>query len=343
MVLTGSPLSDPWSSKGLCHVGRRAPAEEVMAAVGWPTRVVPPLADGPSSRGPLTESGARALGLPAAGAAVSVGWSDAMAGMLSIGALTQPSPFVMTGTSSIVGISVTQAPADAHPLYVIPETCAPHSVVYGPTQSSGASIEWLARLFGMTPDHVIETAMNASGPVPTFVPYLAGERAPVWRTDVRGVFAGLDTAHGIEELASAVMHGVAFADRHVLEVAAAIVGPFARPVRIGGHAGADPRWHPTRLRTLGVPMLAFDDPDPASRGAAMLAMAASGVPLAEAVEWLAAPAQLVEPSLAATEFSATGFASYLSWATAALDSALAPGGVVAAQAAAPDPAGQEEK
>jgi len=318
LVLTGSAVSDPWSSKGLCHVGSRAPAAEVMAATGWPARVVPTIADGQASRGALTDAGAKLLGLPAAGAAVSVGWSDAMAGMLSVGALTNPSAFVLAGTSSIVGMSVQHAPADAHPLYVIPNTCAPSAVIYGPTQASGASIEWLARLFTTTPDRIIEAASAAVGPIPVFVPYLAGERAPVWRTDVRAVFAGLDLAHGFEHLASAVVHGVAFGDRHVLEVAAKFAGATSGPVRLGGHAGADPRWHAARLRTLGLPILAFDDVDPASRGAAMLGMAASGIDLADAVERVAAPATLIEPSAEDREYATREFASYLRWVAATL-------------------------
>jgi xylulokinase len=318
LVLTGSAVSDPWSSKGLCHVGSRAPAVQVMAATGWPTRVVPTIADGQTSRGALTDAGAQLLGLPAAGAAVSVGWSDAMAGMLSVGALTNPSAFVLAGTSSIVGMSVQHAPADAHPLYVIPDTCAPSAVIYGPTQASGASIEWLARLFDTTPDGIVAAASRAVGPIPAFVPYLAGERAPVWRTDVRAVFAGLDLAHGFEHLASAVVHGVAFGDRHVLEAAARFAGPSRGPVRLGGHAGADPRWHAARLRTLGTPILAFDDVDPASRGAAMLGMAASGFELAEAVERVAAPATLIEPSVEDREYATREFASYLRWVAATL-------------------------
>jgi xylulokinase len=318
LALTGSAVSDPWSSKGLCHVGSRAPAAEVMAATGWPTRVVPTIAYGQSSRGALIDAGARLLGLPAAGAAVSVGWSDAMAGMLSVGALTNPSAFVLAGTSSIVGMSVQQAPADAHPLYVIPDTCAPSAVIYGPTQASGASIEWLARLFDTTPDRILEAASAAVGPIPMFVPYLAGERAPVWRTDVRAVFAGLELAHGFEHLASAVVHGVAFGDRHVLEVASTFAGATPGAVRLGGHTGADPRWHAARLRTLGTSILAFDDVDPASRGAAMLGMAASGVDLAEAVERVAAPATLIEPSAEDREYATREFASYLRWVAATL-------------------------
>ena len=191
-------------------------------------------------------------------------------------------------------------------------------MIYGPTQASGASIEWLARLFGTTPDGVIEAASAAVGPIPTFVPYLAGERAPVWRTDVRAIFAGLDLAHGFEHLASAVVHGVAFGDRHVLEVAAKFAGAAPGPVRLGGHAGADPRWHAARLRTLGTPMLAFDDVDPASRGAAMLGDGRVGRRLGRGCRASGRTATLIEPSAEDREYATREFASYLRWVAATL-------------------------
>lgn len=151
LVLTGSPLPDPWSSKGLCHVLTAAPAERGVEATGWPTSVVPPLAAAWSDRGPLTPAGACALGLDLPGVPVSVGASDAMAGMLALGVLTTPSSFVLAGTSSMAGTSVVAAHGQAHPLYVVPTTCAPLTVIYGPTQSSGASLEWVGRLLGRTP------------------------------------------------------------------------------------------------------------------------------------------------------------------------------------------------
>src|SRR5207248_1617084 len=42
--LTDSPLSDPWSSKGLCNVRTLEPASAVLERVGFPAGVAPPLA-----------------------------------------------------------------------------------------------------------------------------------------------------------------------------------------------------------------------------------------------------------------------------------------------------------
>src|SRR4029077_16972442 len=82
--LTDSPLSDPWSSKGLCHVLTSEPATGVLERVGFDPRVAPPLADAWERRGTVTSEAAADFGLPE-GVAVSVGWSDAVAAMLAVG------------------------------------------------------------------------------------------------------------------------------------------------------------------------------------------------------------------------------------------------------------------
>src|SRR5436190_1712864 len=92
--LTGSPLSDPWSSKGLCHVLTSEPAAGVLGRVGFAPEVAPPLAAAWERRGAVTSEAAAAFRL-SEGAPVSVGWSDAAAAMLAVGAFDHPSPFVL--------------------------------------------------------------------------------------------------------------------------------------------------------------------------------------------------------------------------------------------------------
>ena len=65
---------------------------------------------------------------------------------------------MLTGTSSIVGISTHDASAVADQLLTIPTACAPLRVLYGPTQSSGASIDWLGQLLQMSVGEVLELA-----------------------------------------------------------------------------------------------------------------------------------------------------------------------------------------
>jgi xylulokinase len=51
-----------------------------------------------------------------------------------------------------------------------------------------------------------------------FLPYLTGERSPVWDPKARGAFVGLTLSHGADEMARAVAESIGFAIRDVLEV-----------------------------------------------------------------------------------------------------------------------------
>src|SRR5207249_1491095 len=48
-----------------------------------------------------------------------------------------------------------------------------------------------------------------------FLPYLAGERSPIWDPHARGAFVGLTLGHGAPHLVRAIMEAAAFALRHV--------------------------------------------------------------------------------------------------------------------------------
>ena len=273
--LTGSPLSDPWSSKGLCHILTSEPATGVLQRVGFEPSVAPPLADAWERRGAVTSEAAAAFGLPE-GVPVSVGWSDAVAAMLAVGAFEVPSAFVLSGTSSIVGITSDRA-LSAHPsLLELPAACAPLAVHYGPTESSGASIEWAARLLRCSPAEVLALAASVeTGGAPVFVPYLSGERAPVWRTDVRAVVLGLGSRHGPPELARAVVDGVCLSEADVLAVAEEHTGSAPASVAVGGRGAGQAPWLEARLSALSRPLDLLDEPDASALGAAMLGAAAA--------------------------------------------------------------------
>ncbi|MBS1611001.1 MAG: gluconate kinase, partial [Bacteroidetes bacterium] len=51
-----------------------------------------------------------------------------------------------------------------------------------------------------------------------FLPYILGERAPVWDADARGVFIGIRSHHTIKHFMRAVIEGVCFALLQVLKM-----------------------------------------------------------------------------------------------------------------------------
>jgi len=271
--LTGSAISDPWSTKGLCNVRTKSSTLPVLEFIQWSSQVVPELRDGFTSRGTTTSAAATKFGIPE-GISVSVGWSDAMCGMLALGAFAQPASFIITGTSAIVGTSSATEPSEDQPLYVIPRGSAPYPVLFGPTQMSGGSISWAAKLFGISEsDLVIRGASDQSNQVPIYLPYIAGERAPLWRNDIRGSFSDISISDGASSFARATMEGICFAERQVLELSQQLSNSPAAEIILSGKAGNDPHWLATRLRTMGQSLRIVNDLEITCRGSAILANA----------------------------------------------------------------------
>ncbi len=271
--LTGKAISDPWSSKGLCNVQSRTAVTELLSYIGWSDSVMPELLDGFQSRGTVTQQASESFGF-SVGTEVSVGWSDAMCGMAAMGVFSKPATFVITGTSAIVGSSSVTPPDDGGGLYIIPDTCAPLAVTYGPTQSSGSSIAWASELFEIEANELIDLAMDASDiEIPIYLPYINGERAPLWRPDVQAGFYGVTTQCKKSNMALAVMEGISFAERQVAELAETLNKVRQPSILLGGHAGNDNRWEKIRHRTLSRTLERFEDVDTTTRGSAMLAHA----------------------------------------------------------------------
>jgi xylulokinase len=310
-LLTGQAISDPWSTKGICNVKSRGAIADLINFCGWDPKVMPEIRDGFQSRGRVTRQASELTGL-AEGLEVSTGWSDAMCGMLALGVFSKPTSFVITGTSAIVGTSSIKAPDDAGALYVIPDSCAPLSVTYGPTQMSGGSIAWASKLVGVSEEEFVTLGdINQSDSVPIYLPYIAGERAPLWRNDIRGSFSELSIHDDQSALARATMEGVAFAERQVLEMSQKISGSIPEEITLGGHAGNDPKWIKTRKRTMGRKLLRISDADITCRGSAILAHSIISKNLEESTRALAPKSEVYDITQNDIQYGILNFERFL--------------------------------
>ena len=305
--LTGEAISDAWSTKGLCNVRTGKTLTDLLQFIGWDPEVVPKLNDGFSSRGFTTSECEEKFGIPS-GIPVSVGWSDAMCGMLALGVFRQPSSFIITGTSAIVGTSSEIEPASEEPLYVIPHGSAPLPVTFGPTQMRGGSISWAAELFSLTQAQLVERGDNdKSESVPTYLPYIAGERAPLWRNDIRGSFENISVEHGASAFARATMEGICFAERQVLEISQRLSSTTNTEVILSGRAGNDRHWLATRLRTMGQPLRVVNDLEITCRGSAILAHSLLTENLMQSTTALAVTGELHNPSAEDLDYGARNY------------------------------------
>jgi xylulokinase len=108
-----------------------------------------------------------------------------------------------------------------------------------------------------------------------FLPYLEGERAPLWDPLLRGAFAGLSLAHRPEHMLRAVMESIAFALRDVAETMEASRLPVAA-IRLSGAPSRNASWNRIKADVLERELFAPQIAQTEVSGSAALALAADG-------------------------------------------------------------------
>lgn len=205
--LTGQASADPMTNFGILDQCLSL-IQPLLALVPGAAERLPPIS------GFTTLVGRIRPGLPCAGVRVVTGAMDAWSGLLGAGVSEEGQGLYLSGTSEILGIlSHHRKPVPGVITFAECEGLVLHA---GPTQSGGASAEWLGRILGRSASEVSELAAKADfRHVPLFLPHLDGERAPLWDSEARGSFTGLTSATGAAELAMAVLEGVAYSARLV--------------------------------------------------------------------------------------------------------------------------------
>jgi len=292
LKLTGEAASDPWDSKGVVNAKTGLPDPAYLALLGIPSALAPRCLGAAEVLGGVTPEVSTLVDVPE-GVPVTTGWSDALCSVLGSGSLRDPAAaFDVSGTSEIVGVLATSRPPARSRLLVAPFLEPGWELVYGPTQTSGDAVRWFGDLTiggagrGVSASRVERLAGRAAGGSrAVFVPYLLGERAPIWNTLARGAFLGLSRADGTAELARAVLEGVAFSVRHVLDTAVEITGKAVSQVYLSGGGSSGGLAVQVRADVLGVPVTVPTRREAATLGAAVLAGLAVGA--------FASPAQAV--------------------------------------------------
>ena len=276
--LTDVVASDPWSAKALTNMATGRPIEAWRELLGVDPSIAPPTRPVSSPCGPLSAEAADALGLRP-GVTVAIGWTDGGCAMLGTGCFAQPGvAYDVAGTSEVIGTTVPSPPSDPR-IQNAPGPDPRWTLMMGPTQSSGASVTWLGAVLGVEPREVVDLASTAPPGADglLFLPYLEGERAPIWDPHARGGFVGLLASHTRAHMARAVLEGVAHSARHVLETIEEIAGRGFHEVRVVGGGSRSPLWNQIKADLLGRPVRATGAAETTSLGAAMLGAVAAGV------------------------------------------------------------------
>ncbi|ARU01762.1 ribulokinase [Yoonia vestfoldensis] len=240
----------------------------------WPDRVVAP----GDVVGTLTASAANELGMPQSTKVVQ-GGADALIGMIGLG-VAKPGQIAMVTGSSHLQFGVTEAPLSAPGVWgayadiVYPD----RYIVEGGQTSTGSIINWLGRLTGgLDFDELnakaAELAPGSDGLI--VQDHFQGNRTPYTDPLSRGAIVGLTLAHEKHHIFRAMMEGIGFGTRAILDAFKA-AGYAADEMTVGGGASASQLWLQIHADTSGLPVRVPSSPDAPSTGSAVLAAHGAG-------------------------------------------------------------------
>ena len=124
----------------------------------------------------------------------------------------------------------------------------------------------------------LKNSLRKHAPVPAgsegliFLPYIYGERAPVWDAEARGIFFGVSSAFTpAAHFMRAIMEGISFALYEILSTLEETIGPAKNIYASGGFIRSD-KWITLLADVLGKKILVTQAEDSSAAGAAMLGM-----------------------------------------------------------------------
>ncbi|MEO6206513.1 MAG: FGGY-family carbohydrate kinase [Candidatus Limnocylindrales bacterium] len=192
--------------------------EVVAPATGLHMERRPPSGDLGAITGRLSATAGDALGLRP-GIPVAGGTNDAFSSYLGAGLLEPGDAFDPGGSAGGFGVYWHHA-VEVPGAFVTPAPLAGLFSVGAAMAATGRALDWFRDdVVGgaITTEQLLAqaaaTSPGADGLV--FLPYLAGERSPIWDASATGVLAGLTLAHGRGHIARAILEASALAIRHV--------------------------------------------------------------------------------------------------------------------------------
>ncbi|MCS6950813.1 MAG: FGGY family carbohydrate kinase, partial [bacterium] len=232
-------------------------SEEVVEASSIPARLLPEVVPSTSVAGKVSREAARATGLPE-GLPVVLGAGDGASATVGAGVVEAGDCYTCLGSTAWTAcLRIVYQPDLAMRLTTLLPAQPRRWVQYGTVQSAGSAWSWFRSLFGRGLSWERLTAEAEQVPAGSdgllFLPYLSGERAPIWNPQAKGVFFGLQAHHTRAHLARAVLEGVACALGSILQLLRE-QGAAGQSVRVVGGGARNLLWMQILADMYGCPV-----------------------------------------------------------------------------------------
>ena len=238
--------------------------------------------------GEVTKEAAELTGL-AVGTPVVAGGLDAACGTLGAGVIHPGETQEQGGQAGGMSICIDDYRSDPRLIlsyHVVPDLW----LLQGGTVGGGGVIRWFEQEFGAYEREAAAKSglssmaemdreadlipVGSDGMV--FLPYMAGERSPIWDTQSKGVYYGIDYAKTRAHFIRASMEGVAYSLKHNLDTASSAGADVEVLCAMGGAANSRV-WTQMKADVTGKKIVVPSSDTATTLGAAILAGVGTGV------------------------------------------------------------------
>lgn len=256
--------------------------EEMCESLGISMELLPPIHACHEVIGTVNEKATGECGL-CVGTPVVAGGLDAACGTLGAGVIHPGETQEQGGQAGGMSICTGEYIADERLIlgyHVVPGLW----LLQGGTTGGGGVMRWLDQQFGdyeretgkksgkssldLFNDMAEKVTPGSDGVV--FLPYMSGERSPIWDPDAKGIYYGLDFSKTKAHFIRSAMEGVAYSLKHNLD-AAKEAGADVRVLKAMGGSANSRLWTQIKSDITGKPIVVPSSDTATTLGAVILA------------------------------------------------------------------------
>ncbi len=238
----------------MCNTKTGEYSDVLLDGCGIDRAKLPPIFNCTDIIGTVTAEAAAKTGL-AEGTPVIAGSMDNVAAGLGAGVSKGGEVFISGGTVTTNNVCLSEPKYNKN-LHVYPHIVPGRWITSGGVDFGGAGLKWFKELLEVESFAEIDALGDSSECAKSsiiFLPYMVGQRCPVWNDNTSGVLIGLKPTTTRQDLIRAFMEGTTYGSRHVLSIAEA-EGVEIDRIKITGGSANSAKWVQIFSDVIGKPI-----------------------------------------------------------------------------------------